>query len=362
MYLRLSILILAIAFGPGTTRGQDNVGPGERRFNQFIYKASHNSYWGEPLDYQIDALNMWCLELDLHWDHGDVPVVRHHCGDGVIVRTLAECLTEAARAQTKRDRITLLYLEMKPHIAGDPLWNCHKSWPGRAAYRAALQSVIESNLGVGTVYRSAEFKNRDQSRWPSWQELSRRGYQWAVVLDEAIFGSADDDYFFGAEHPGGSPANPPPDAPPNSVMIVVDGGCDVDTTDQTLPPLGDRWMGRAYPGGACAFDCSQQDGNYWNNLVILGYSFVATDCRPNAHTYDVRTHSPAPLFVQRGGNDAEYGTLVFPYRNLEAALSRASPMVPVTLCEPGLYDVTNGLRINRPLVLRASAGVVAEIR
>jgi hypothetical protein len=240
---------------------------------------------------------------------------------------------------------------------------CHPDWPQRDAYRPIVLNIVEGTLGAGFVYPAAEFKGFDQSRWPSWQELSRRGYQWVVVFDEAPTGQlVDDDYFFGAVHPAGSPAYPPGNAPPNSVLLVIDGGCDVDTTDRTLPPLGDRWMARGYPGGACAFHCQLQDGNYWNNLVTLGYTFIATDCRPNAHTFEPPTHSPAPLFVQQSGNTPEYGTLHFPYRNLEAALNRASPMVPLTFRESGVYDVTNGLRLNRPVVLKATTGVVAQLR
>jgi hypothetical protein len=44
---------------PARALGQDNIGPGGSRFNQSKYKASHNPYWGEPLDYPIEPASRW---------------------------------------------------------------------------------------------------------------------------------------------------------------------------------------------------------------------------------------------------------------------------------------------------------------
>src|SRR5262245_43378366 len=54
--------------------------PGERRFNANIFKASHNAFQrDESYAEQLDDMNSWCLELDIHWSAGQFFVGHENC-------------------------------------------------------------------------------------------------------------------------------------------------------------------------------------------------------------------------------------------------------------------------------------------
>jgi len=319
-------------------QGQTNIGPGEQRFNAAVYKASHNSYErDESLASQIDDWNCWCLELDLVWHTDNQIRVQHGCSSGD--ELLFTRLTQIAASVDAGNRVTVVYLEMK---------GACEAWPARSVYRNYIRSAMDSAFFNG-VYPAIEFKTTDQHRWPSYQELLRRGYFWIIILDEEETGFADDDYFFGMAR-----GNPPTAFEDNSVLINSDD-------DDDVPNFGnepDRWLFRAYPTPVCG---PGDDADYFHDAAANGYNFVATNCIDHAYTMITPTHSPAPFHVAPGDiNATQYGTLGYPYRSADGfmlATLRVSPMVPIVI-ETGVYDVSPSFQISRPMVLKTNGGLV----
>ena len=332
------LLSLCIA-GLGTARGQGDVGPNEQRFNAGIYKASHNSRErDETLSSQVDNWNCWCLELDLVWHTDNQIRVQHGCGSQESGGLLSVQLGLIAQSVEAVDRVTVVYMEMKPACA---------NWPSRQVYRNYIQNALAATL-PGGIYPASEFKGFDQQRWPSYQELLRRGYRWVVILDEEETGFADDDFFFGMAR-----GNPPASFEPNSVL--VNSGLGGATPDRGSQP--ERWMFRAFPGPFCDV---ADDEEYFDGAIAKGYTFIATNCIDRHYTMTPTTHSPSPVRVTSGGSGTEFGTLAFPYRfgdGLVQAVQRASPDVPVNIVG-GIYHVVPGTRLSRSCVLRASGGPV----
>ncbi len=329
--------------------------PGERRFNAFIYKASHNSYErSEPLDQQIDVYSVWQLELDMQWEGNGCDItVDHYCGSVHDAQSLAAELAEIAVAKTFSRRFTVLYMETK-----NPDNNvCYEDWPERSRYRQCIVDTLDAVLGTERIYTAHEFAAIDHFRWPSRPELQRRGKYFMVILDEgSIGGPFDDEFFFSAteENPPGA------GVPPNTVLVNVNGGCDANSVDYGPAEVNDRLLYRAWPDGRTCDGCWLHDGNYWDNAVAFGYNFIATNCVDGDHTFSTATHSPQPLFVEVSGEPAaQYGTLGLPYigtSGVLAGIERASPMVEVVI-GGGTYDVTAARRgpyvIDRPVVLMA---------
>lgn len=330
---------LAAVLTPTFELAQPSVGPGEHRFSEGIYKASHNSYErDESYASQVDNWNCWCLELDLHW-HGDDTIRVHHLcdDDGPSLRTELGQITQSVE---QADRVTVVYLELK----GGCLFS---QWPERRIYRSALRSLVTEAFG-DAIYPASEFKAVDQFRWPSYQELLRRGYRWIVIVDEEATGFADDEFFFGVAR-----GNPPAAFEDNSVLVNFSGS-------DTVPDRGeqpDRWLFRAYPGIFC--DVGDSEG-YFDRAVSHGYNLIATNCIDRHYTMTPTTHSPSPVRVTSGGSGNEFGTFAFPYRfgdGLLRAVARASAMVPISVVG-GMYHVPAGTRLDRPVVLRANGGTV----
>lgn len=324
----------------GPALAQSNVGPGEQRFNAGIYKASHNSYdRDESYASQIDNWNCWCVELDLHWELDNTIRVHHLCGGIGSDPLLGTHLGLIATSIEQNDRVTVVYLELKAA--------CSTNWPSREVYRGAIRSAVNAAFG-SAVYSAAEFKIVDESRWPSYQELMRRGYHWVVILDEEETGFADDDFFFGMAR-----GNPPTAFEANSVL--VNSGLGGATPNRGAQP--DRWMFRAYPGPFCDL---ADDEEYYDSAIAKGYTFIATNCIDRHYTMTPNTHSPSPVRVTGGGSGTSFGTLSFPYRfgdGLVQAVLRASPRVPVNIIG-GTYHVPRGTRLARSCVLRAAGAPV----
>ncbi len=328
--------LLVLGGAGGAALAQENVGPNEQRFNAGIYKASHNTYErNETSASQIDHWNCWCLEFDLVWHQDNTVRVQHGCGDP-FAPLLSAHLNAVNQSVESADRVTVIYLELKPACS---------SWPARTIYREAIRSAIITELG-NAVYQSQEFKVLDQHRWPSYQELLRRGYRWVIILDEEETGFADDNYFFGMAR-----GNPATAFEPNSVLIN-------SGNDDLVPNRGsqpDRWMFRAYPTPRCDLGDNE---DYFDDAVANGYTFVATNCIDRNYTMTPTTHSASPVRVTSAGTGTAFGTLGFPFRQgsgLVQAVQRASARVPVRL-DAGQYLVPSGTRLSRPVVLQSQGG------
>ena len=333
----------------------------EQRLTAFQYKASHNSYdRSESLREQIDDYNCWMLELDCWWQDGDVHV-HHLCSDISAGPTFVSKMEDIASSYTAVERFTLIYLELKLDYNDNcscGFSECCKPWP--AGYRNAIRTEIQNNLDMNRIYQPSDWIFIDNYKWPSYQELVRRGKNWAIIIDERCTGDGGDYFFFEVYRSGSSGPE---------TMYNEDGGCNGGGSPSPVTPT-DRDMYRAYPGSSCAGLCSEQDGGYWNDGVANGFNFIATNCVDGQHTFDDTTiHSPAPMYVAASGNyDHNWGTNAFPYvgsTGLLSGVNRVSPMVPV-LIDAGTYDISASLTnqtISRPMVLKASAsGALVTIR
>ncbi|MEP7142266.1 MAG: hypothetical protein ABI707_05330 [Ferruginibacter sp.] len=343
-----------------------NFGSGEQRFNAGIYKSSHNSYdRKESLAQQIDDYNVWQIELDIYDYEGELKV-NHNC-DPLLVHEadslfflLSKMVTES---KTFTNKFTIVYLDLK----GNGLDGCIiGNWGDDLNDR--IKSTFLDALGKEHIYPSTQFINQDKKKWPSFQELVRRGFFWCVIIDwhgETPVNAVNDPVFFTAvpEIPADINA-----LTENTVLVCMDGGCNANPIDKAPGPKGDRWIYRVYPDGACASDCGLQNGDYWRNAVDKKFTLVASNCVNRSHTFDTNTHSPCPLFVNNNafnncpveGEGCEWGTHGFPFHSLADAISRASPMVTV-LIKSGEYLLrTNGAGfiIDKPMVLKAVDGLV----
>jgi hypothetical protein len=276
---------------------------GEERLTEFQYKASHNSYErSETLDEQIDDYNVWMLELDCWWLDETI-YVRHLCGGGN-GDLFSSQLDEILDSDTLYDRVTFLYLELKKDCTND---NCscgfgEGCYPWPSDYRSQFESRLNSKFG-NRVYTADEWSQLDNHSWPSTQELVRRDKNIVVFLDERCTGDGGNDYFFEVGGSGGYDA-----------LVNRDGGCDGGGSPDAATPTS-RYLYRAYPGASCGGLCSEQNGGFWDDGTSLGYSFIATNCVSDSHTFDyTEIHSPFPTYVSASatGND-QRGTHSMPY-------------------------------------------------
>lgn len=383
--------VLAVAICLGRVDAQNNVGPSEQRFNQAIYKGSHNSYArDESLAVQIDSYNVWQLELDIYDFQGSLKV-NHLCDIGSLdtADTVETLLTKLQTESTQQGhKFAVIYLDMKGnHDSSDP--GCAYTWG--LGIKDRLKEAFTSALGASSIYTPSEFLTKDGSAWPSYQNLQSRKFRWAVIadwhghvppdfnpnpagcLDQNPYNCfVQDDFFFAAI--GSVPADPSK-TPANTVLVNLDAGCNAapGPTTTSLPPRDNRWLYRGYPNKNCSEICSHMDGAYWDYAVKnAGYNFVATNCLSYDDTFNgsagALTHSPDPLFVIMtpgpscpGSNSTcEWGTEAFPFHDLNAAMARASSAVTM-LIGKGTYKVTSG---NSPkmvkvrVTLEASSGPV----
>ncbi|MBS0195296.1 MAG: hypothetical protein JSR77_00905 [Planctomycetes bacterium] len=337
------MLIVAIASLATSVDAQPNDNRGEVRLNQPVYKSNHNSFSrGVPLNIMVDDYNVWSIELDLYWSGANVRI-NHDCiSDND--RTLASWLSELGMATTAGSRINMIYLQMK----------CRSDWPERDSYLALLEVAVAQSLGTAACYPVSEFIDLDDSSWPSFQELNRRGYRYVVFLDETDVRRAGDslahDFFFGVVQP----ENPPPAIVPSMALMEVRGGHDGSNDYPWPTPLDSRWMHRFYP----TENCARSDGPYWETGVSRGFNLVATDCIDSEHTFDARTQSPSPVFVDnRAIAVHQWGTHAFPFTSVAAGVQRASPMVEVRI-HSGTYLLSGVATFSNPCRLTAEGGPV----
>ncbi len=322
--------------------------PGEVPIWQQQFKATHNSFQlSRDMDDQIDDYNNWLLELDLHYENGQI-IVEHHCADLVGSQSFAAAMAEIARSVTWSQKVTFIYLNRVTSGTG---FECYDEWP--SGYQELIKNQIFAAVGEERIYKYADFYWDDSSVWPSVQELVRRGRNFVISID----GDSDQEAYFFL----------------NSIVVPVEGGCDAGGSPAPWTAEHNR-LGRLYPGGwqgICSTSCLFQDDDYFDDGVRQGYTFIANNCVEDEDCVDTRLHSPMPYFVSPSGTpDHQWGTLAYPRVGpfgLWLALQVVSPMVEIQML-PGTYAVTDlppplpggPLRINRPMVLikRSGAGDV----
>ncbi len=287
--------------------------------DNFQFKASHNSYQrDEDLDDQIDNYNVWCLELDLNWETDCGPCITvDHCCELVAEcggeQRLWESIAEILRSTEIDNRVTFIWLDIK-----DPSsWvnRCHETWPSNRRELIRNQMLT---LGASGVYTQAEFDvdfAANGGRWPSWQELRRRGKKFIIVLEDQLdaSGKDKDSVLFIAV----SPPNATVAQYPHATFVNVEEA----STAYGSPQPNDRFIYRAW-------------NTDWDEALSRGFNLIGTNDVDDGDTItDSRTHCPQPLYVDGTSSNSErqWGTKSYPLSSLSPALSRATSGVTVWL-------------------------------
>lgn len=342
---RFFVVLLAAILPSGPhAEAQTNVGPGEQRFNQGVYKASPKENDADV----IDAYNCWFIQFTIGTDGFNI-WTKAFCEDRQPLLLELEDLHDSIDASR---RVTVVYLKLWTTTIEE----CWTDWSAPENYRPDIQSLCENAFGATHIYTSQEFKNDDASSWPSYQELVRRGRNWIIVLDEELTVYADDDFFFGMARRG-VPDGPPATFEPNSVLIYSGH---YDLADWTTFP--NRWLYYShFINAASCGDPDHDDQNTFVGDINRGNNFIGTFCINEEYTMGPPIHSPAPVHVVRAlAPTAQYGTIYRPFRaedGLLAAIERASPRVPI-LIEPATYDFPDGTVFDHRAVLTTSGGIV----
>jgi hypothetical protein len=337
---------------------------GEKRFNQFQYKAVHNSFQQtQSIEAQIDDYNAWTISLDIWDDHG-VEILVGHNSPTDSGHSLQDYLEQINACETAREKFTFISLQLRR--------NDDFPWQGSVLeYRNRIKGVFTETLGAEHIFTFEEFAKTDgdNGRWPSMQELVRRGKYFAVVLldtynDNDSVSEGFNEFFFSyhgqAIMPGNSSyfdAAPHFNQPYKIVFLWSWRPSLNNINDMPYPEnRGDRFLSRLSTDTECG---EQEDANYWDKGITHGYNFIGTDCVDASYTVtDAHTHSPSPLHVRIGDSTHQWGTHRFPYTNasgLRAAVGRASPSITMKI-EPGVYNATssgaNPLVIAKPMTLK----------
>lgn len=335
--------------------------PGERRFHANIFKASHNAYErSESYAEQLDDMNSWCLELDIHWREGQFNIGHNNCDTS---RRLNEHLPLVAQSVTWRQKVTVLWFQVNNNE------DCRL--PSPDLYEPNLQSLINQVFGWSRVYTPAEFYdiNGDNGKWPSWQELVRRGKNLIIVTERnkhplPHFPHPDNYWFFEVTTAPPSVIPRPTDHMWKNNVAFFNTG-DVEAFSSFTK--GDYWASRIYPGSSCS---PSEPESKWNSHVSTGATIVATNCLSNPWTQgSPQVHPPQPTFVNNSATgDEQYGTRRFPFRTatgLEKAIQRTANYGTSTeiWLSPGDYHLTGvappaPFTIRNPLLFKAPVGGV----
>lgn len=343
---------------------------GERRLNANVFMASHNSYQRSESTVEIlDNSLAWGVEWDLCWDAPEHTFHVNHEENAYFYgcnATTHNCtgppllnyLSELRLCNSCPDRVTAIWLEFGRG-------NCSVCpCPEDGSMGTELLRLIETSIGWDAVYTRSEFLTIDNGRWPSWQELVRRGKHWIVFHQR--FYSADiaevRPFLF-----GGTTTEPADCQPQSSTYMAFAYPHD----DHTVLPEHvkcDWWLTRVWPDIWCTdfFESFEEGWDEWDVAVAEAPTLVATNCisppdgnESEDRNLDPRIHPHQPCFVQRGFNDPDrwYGSLGFPYGwggiGLAVAIGRVSSYGSSgdLWIEPGTYNLNTPVTIDHPMRL-----------
>ena len=255
---------------------------GEQRLNHLQFRSTHNSFERDngfldtvSIADQMDVYDISFIEFDLTWntDYNDL-YIQHDCSDGAGRALLDSYLQEINNTQRSQTGVTFIYFNrarigpcfLYPAVDDTEI---PSDWPTR------LYNKFNAIWGSRVYTHGEHFDaDKDNRRWPSIQELLRRGKNIVPIVD-LTSGS----YFFAAD-PG-----------------TTNSGFDKNTGDEDTPvgpgDLGDSFFARHFPsGGWICFEEIGDDG--WQWALGHGYTFPASNC--SARTSD-RLHPPVPTYV-----------------------------------------------------------------
>lgn len=330
----------------GTLPGENSNYVGlEQRFNQLQYHATHNSYQRDlnflevvpsvDIREQLDSYNVWCIELDVRWSETASDFwVFHSCLDDFGSNSLDYHLNLIQGSRRIVDGFT--YVDLETWEIG-PCVFFPSIVPKPVGWKSSLRDKLLARFG-SKIYTQDNFLN-DGSRWPSAQELIRRGKHIAFQIKGPNTSNNHLDFFFAANGVYDDPNTPSSDESLNTQNenLVVTPGL-----------LGDDRMARHYPGG---LTCPSESSSEYTTAVGNGFTFTAANCSekwgvPQLHppipTYVNQTpHSPSP----RGTwNHPYHGTsgidTLFTSSAIHAHFS--APSMVVGSIEGGVYQLTTG--------------------
>ncbi len=342
----------------------------EPRANRHQYYSSHNSYARTAtLSAQLDFYNVWEIELDVRFnnegqtDPDDRYEIFHDCTT-VGTRTLKQALSEIKGTRRFQDGLFFLNIEL-----GDAVGPCD-DWDDLPpeTHDANVESIILAELGFSNIYRETEFTAPapDDGRWPSVQELVRRGKH--VIVHMVYQGNSGGQFFR-----RGTGVNA-------SGRVIWNS----DDEDASLLDLGDRHMARYYPSGLTGPGCIPilEQGD-WDDAYANGFNFPSTNCVSDSGFLALRRrfHPPYPMYATNVANPLlQYGTPGSRFSGV-AGLAQAvgwvqmynarppiapshtsrAGVIPI-LMAPGSYPVSSGgVRLEGPIVLQSENGAPVTI-
>ena len=292
------LFVVSLVLPATNAVAQATVLEGETRANQLQYFSIHNAYQGSySLDEQLDRLNVWELELDVRWRDNALCLgggtgfyVAHHCADPDGEGWLSTYLDEIAATTRIQEGFFFLNFEMGDGFA---CLGCFSGPTLPADWAARLQTEITSRVGAAAVYTWNDFV-ADGRRWPSTQELRRRGKHIAIHVNRETSAG-----FFFARNNEFEARDP----------IAVWNFSDQNGGAANVHRTGDRYLMRRYPQATCALESTAET----NTAIANGYSFPSTNCI-DEHVDEPRFHPPNPMYVReqslfgpgRGTSDSPY--------------------------------------------------------
>lgn len=338
---------------------------GEQRLNRFQWIGSHNAFqrvdpdgdYLMPLSEQLDEYGHRYFEIDIRWDetlnNGNGGwKVQHNCIDLTGRSELENHLVDIASSDALYNSFIFLDFQINKHNAFE--YNCFDVLPSTVL--ADLKNTLIAYIPEDYFYTGDDYIEIDNRRWPSQQELLRRGKHVAVTTASTHTTGTGNDYSFYFDTVDGDPNL----ANGNSALITSGG-------EFQQYDLGDSLVSEFYPtGGTC------QNDPAWSIAVDSGYTFPTKYCLAKADDInDARIHPPNPIHVSTVALLAgpQFGTRDRPFAGgvtgLYLALARIAaheaekgPSHQTIDFEPGVYDVPGQYRFPMPVTLKARTGVV----
>jgi hypothetical protein len=239
----------------------------ETRMNRHQFFGSHNAWQDDlTLTEQLDGYNVWVVELDVRRINGGWEVL-HSCIDGEGQAPFNSYIAELAQTQRAEDGLFFLNLEI------GAIGSCD-DWEDEMddlmdtgltvnqvifLWMEEIREYLIFWFGIDALYTRDEFDFVDGHKWPSAQELLRRGRH---VIPMASYQDNSAPWVF------------------HRLDFVEDFGDSEQTFwnsndhEEDIPNLNDRHMARFWESANC-FGESSSD---WIAGVNNGFSIVDTNC------------------------------------------------------------------------------------
>lgn len=355
-----SLLFASLALLTGSVFGQhvneSEPRPGETRANRHKFPAVHNAYQRDiTLTESLDEYNVSEIELDVRWrtiGGTEEFHVRHFCGFlGLATRgeaSLDDYLIEIGATRRIEEGFFFLNIEFS-----DNDFSCLTDtgfipkFP--ANYLSLFKAELVNRIPEDSVYTWGDFEV-DQMKWPSIQELLRRGKHVAININKSVGSDTSNKFYFRRAGLGDT----------SEAQVAF---WNTDDEEATIPDQGDRYFSRRYPSITCALEGLVQ----WNQAYNAGFNFPATNCPGKLNAPEF--HLPIPFFIQaegvgalateRGTRDAPFGgtnEFIDAQEDLRHYNTEVSPSAGVLSMKTGTYDAP--AIIDVPMTINARDGTV----